>query len=295
MLTEMINHERALARPLSQQRLCSLLQLSRAEYYRHAGAAPADEPDIELRLAIQQIAAAMPAYGYRRLTAQLARQGRVVNHKRVLKLMRKDGLLCVPKRAFVNTTQSQHSFTVYPNLVPSLTVDGPNQLWVADITYIHLPRELCYLAVVLDAFSRRVIGWQLDTHLGVTLTVAALQMALAQRELTRPLVHHSDRGSQYAAAVYCKLLKEQGIRISMSRTGNPYDNAQAERFIKTLKYEEVYLNDYENLAQARYYIGHFLDDVYNHQRLHSKLGYLPPAEFERSFATVNRPQAVVST
>jgi len=237
----------------------------------------------------------MPAYGYRRITAQLARNGIVANHKRVLKLMRKDGLLCLGKAAFVNTTQSQHSFTIYPNLVPSLSVNCPNQLWVADITYIHLRREVFYLAVLLDAFSRRVLGWHMDSNLGAQLTVAALTMALAQRIITPNLVHHSDRGTQYASDVYINLLKEQGIRISMSRTGNPYDNAKAERFIKTLKYEEIYLNEYDDLAEARFRIGQFLDDVYNHKRLHSKLGYLPPAEFEQSFSQSTRPQPVVST
>lgn len=294
-MTQLINQELATQPTVSVSRLCSALALCRAEYYRHSNCAPPAEPDLELRQEIQAIAAEMPAYGYRRITAQLARNGVVANHKRVLRLMRKDGLLCVTKPAFVNTTQSQHSFTIYPNLVPALSIDGPNQLWVADITYIHLRRDLFYLAVILDAFSRRVIGWQMDSTLGAQLAVAALQKALAQRTITPNLVHHSDRGVQYAANVYTKLLKEQGIRISMSRSGNPYDNAQAERFIKTLKYEEIYLNEYEHLAEASFRIGEFLDEVYNHKRLHSKLGYVPPAEFEQSFSQSTRPQLTVST
>jgi len=294
-MTQLINQELATPPTVSVSRLCSALALCRAEYYRHLNQATQAGQDLELRQEIQAIAADMPAYGYRRITAQLARNGVVANHKRVLQLMRKDGLLCVRQPAFVNTTQSQHSFTVYPNLVPTLSIDGPDQLWVADITYIHLRREVFYLAVILDAFSRRVIGWQIDSTLGAQLTVAALQKAMAQRTITPNLVHHSDRGTQYAANVYTNLLKEQGIRISMSRSGNPYDNAQAERFIKTLKYEEIYLNEYDNLAEARFRIGDFLEEVYNHKRLHSKLGYVPPAEFEQSFSLLTRPQPVVST
>jgi len=294
-MTQMINQELATQPALSVSRLCSAVALCRAEYYRHSNCTTETEPDLELRQEIQAIAADMPAYGYRRITAQLARNGVVANHKRVLQLMRKDGLLCVRKPAFVNTTQSQHSFTIYPNLVPTLSIDGPDQLWVADITYIHLRRDVFYLAVILDAFSRRVIGWQMDSTLGAQLTVAALQKALAQRTITPNLVHHSDRGTQYAANVYANLLKEQGIRISMSRSGNPYDNARAERFIKTLKYEEIYLNEYENFAEASFRIGDFLEEVYNHKRLHSKLGYVPPAEFEQSFSQSTVPQPVVST
>lgn len=294
-MTEMINQELAVPFAISVSSMCSALGLARAEYYRHCQRQPVTEQDLELRRAIQEIAGEMPAYGYRRITAQLTRNGFMANHKRVLKLMRKDGLLCVRKAAFVHTTQSQHSFTIYPNLVPSLTVEGPDQLWVADITYIHLRREVFYLAVLLDSFSRRVIGWHMDSNLGAQLAVAALRMALAQRTIRPNLVHHSDRGIQYASDAYVNLLKEHGIGISMSRTGNPYDNAKAERFIKTLKYEEIYLNDYENLAEASFRIGEFLDQIYNHRRLHSKLGYVPPAEFEESFSKSTRPQPVVST
>jgi len=293
-MTEMINQELAMPPALSASRLCSTLGLSRSEYYRQSNCPPVTEADVHLRQAIQEIAAEMPAYGYRRITAQLIRNGFVANHKRVLKLMRKDGLLCVRKAAFVNTTQSKHSLIIYPNLVPSLSIDGPDQLWVADITYIHVRREVFYLAVLLDAFSRRVIGWNMDSNLAAQLAVAALRMALAQRTITSNLVHHSDRGIQYASDAYTNLLKEHNIRISMSRTGNPYDNAKAERFFKTLKYEEIYLNDYENLAEASFRIGEFLDHVYNHRRLHSKLGYVPPAEFEESFLQSTRPQPVVS-
>jgi transposase InsO family protein len=294
-MTQLINQELSSSSALPISRLCTALGLSRAEYYRHSTNTIEAEQDVVLRQAIQTIAADMPAYGYRRITAQLARMGIVANHKRVLKLMRKDGLLCLHKGAFVNTTQSQHSFATYPNLVPALSIDRPDQLWVADITYIHVRRDVFYLAVLLDAFSRRVIGWHMDSNLAAQLAVTALRMALAQRTVTPNLVHHSDRGTQYASDAYSNLLKEQGIRISMSRTGNPYDNAKAERFIKTLKYEEIYLNDYDNLAEARFRIGDFLDDVYNHKRLHSKLGYLPPAEFELSFSLSTRPQPVVST
>ena len=291
----MINQELVQSPVLSVKRLCSALGLARAEYYRQAKGRAVGDPDLELRQAIQQVATEMPTYGYRRITAQLAREGIVANHKRVLKLMRQDGLLCLPKAAFVNTTQSHHSFTIYPNLVPSLNLTAPDQLWVADITYIHLRREVFYLAVLLDAFSRRVLGWHLDSNLGAQLPVTALKMALAQRPIGPDLVHHSDRGTQYASDDYVKLLKDHGIRISMSRTGNPYDNARAERFFKTLKYEEIYLNEYDNLMEARCRISEFLDDVYNHKRLHSKLGYVPPAEFERSFPLSTRPQPVVST
>jgi putative transposase len=221
-MTEMINQELMPAPVLAVKRLCSLLGLSRAEYYRHAkGRVVGSDQDMELREAIQQVASEMPTYGYRRITAQLARMGIVANHKRVLKLMREDGLLCWPKAAFVNTTQSHHSFTIYPNLVPSLTISAPDQLWVADITYIHLRREVCYLAVLLDAFSRRVLGWHLDSNLGAQLAVTALKMALAQRTIAPDLVHHSDRGTQYASDDYVKLLKAHGIRISMSRSGTP--------------------------------------------------------------------------
>jgi transposase InsO family protein len=214
------------------------------------------------------------------MTAELHREGLVVNHKRVLRIMREDNLLCLRKRRFIKTTDSEHGLPIYPNLAKDLQVTGMDQLWVSDITYIRLQREFVYLAVVLDAFTRKVIGWDLSRRIDTELTLAALQMALDNRTVKPGLVHHSDRGVQYAATEYTNLLKEKGIAISMSRKGNPYDNAQAESFMKTLKYEEVYLSDYENLEQARESIAHFLNQVYNRERLHSRLGYVPPEEFE---------------
>jgi putative transposase len=261
--------------------LLETLALSRATHYRHrASPLPAD-PDMELRDHIQRLALEWPQYGYRRITAELHRQGITANHKRVLHLMREDNLLCLRKRRFIQTTDSRHSLTIYPNLVPDLTLSSINQLWVADITYIRLAHEFIYLAVILDAYSRRCIGWALEPYLEATLAVQALRMALATRKVEPGLVHHSDRGVQYASLVYTDILKEQGIRISMSRCGNPYDNAQAERFMRTLKYEEVYLFEYETVAEARARISHFLEAVYNQKRLHSAIGYLPPAEYEQ--------------
>jgi transposase InsO family protein len=259
---------------------CRVLEWLRATYYR-VGSAAAAEADIELRSLIQQIALEWPAYGYRRITAELHRRGRSVNRKHVLRLMREDNLLILRKRRLVHTTNSDHRLPVYPNLVPELVVTNCDQLWVSDITYIRLLREFIYLAVILDAFSRRVIGWALGRTLATELALSALRMALATRAATAGLVHHSDRGVQYASLDYTALLKERGVRISMSRRGNAYDNAQAESFMKTLKYEEVYLREYETLDEARACISHFLEAVYNRKRLHSALGYLPPVEFEQ--------------
>lgn len=267
--------------PLPVVSLCGTLELSRATHYRHLATPPPADPDMELRDQIQRVALEWPQYGYRRITAELHRQGVEVNHKRVLRLMGEDNLLCLRKRHFRTTTDSRHSLMIYPNLVPELQLTSINQLWVADITYIRLAREFVYLAVILDAYSRRCIGWALEPYLEAQLAVEALRMALATRKVERGLVHDSDRGVQYASSVYTDLLKEHGIRISMSRSGNPYDNAQAERFMRTLKYEEVYLFEYEAMAEARARISHFLEEVYNQKRLHSAIGYLPPAEYEQ--------------
>ena len=197
-------------------------------------------------------------------------------------MMREDNLLCVRRRAFVVTTDSRHHLPVYPNLAREMNPLAINQLWVADITYIRLRTEFVYLAVVLDAFSRRVIGWALGRRLEAELAVTALRMALIARQPGLGLVHHSDRGVQYASQDYTDLLKQHKVAISMSRKSNPYDNAACESFMKTLKYEEVYRNEYRDFAEAHASIGEFLERVYNRQRLHSALGYLPPAEFENS-------------
>jgi putative transposase len=195
-------------------------------------------------------------------------------------MMREDNLLCLRRRKFILTTDSRHGFPIYPNLAGKMTLTNVNQLWVADITYIRLESEFVYLAVVLDAFSRRVIGWALDRTLEAQLAVAALQMALLRRSVNANLVHHSDRGIQYAASEYTSLLAQHGIQISMSRKGNPYDNARTESFMKTLKYEEVYRQEYRDLPEALRSLRRFIEKVYNEKRLHSALGYLPPSEFE---------------
>jgi len=264
--------------------LCALLGVARATLYRQQQAAPeADHAPMELRDAMQRIALQWPTYGYRRITAELARQGCAVNHKRVLRLMRQDNLLCLRSgRGFVVTTDSRHNLPTYPNLARSLELSDINQLWIADITYIRLAREFIYLAVILDAYSRRVIGWSLARSIDTELTLAALRMAFSARQPAVGLVHHSDRGVQYACGEYVQALREREVTISMSRKGNPYDNARCERFMRTLKYEEVYLADYDTLAEARASIKHFLEEVYNTKRLHSALGYKPPAEFEQS-------------
>jgi putative transposase len=261
--------------------MCRALSLSRATLYRSGSAIDSVEYDTDMHGAMQQIAVDMPCYGYRRITKELHRQGYKVNHKRVLHLMRQDNLLCLRKRKFVVTTDSGHDRRIYPNLARDLAVSSINQLWVADITYIRLHREFVYLAVILDAYSRRCIGWNLGRRLNDILVIDALKMTLGSRPITSGLVHHSDRGVQYASAEYTRLLTEHHITISMSRKGNPYDNAYAESFMKTLKYEEVYLSEYESLADAKESIEHFLKEVYNIKRLHSSIGYMPPVEFEQ--------------
>jgi putative transposase len=263
-------------------RMCDLTHVSRAGLYRFDAEADDGDDDLDLRDDIQKIALEFPYYGRPRITAELKRRGWGVNHKRVGRIMREDNLLCLRRRKFVVTTDSNHSFRVFPNLAKHMELTGIDQLWRADITYIRLETEFVYLAVVIDGYSRRVIGWALERHLEDDLAMAALQMALKRRAPSEGLTHHSDRGVQYASNDYTALLKENGIRISMSRRGNPYDNAACESFMKTLKYEEIYRQEYRDLAEARSNIGQFIEKTYNGKRLHSALDYVPPAEFERS-------------
>jgi putative transposase len=262
--------------------LCQMTGLNRAGYYRWRRPRPTLPVEMELRDELQKVALAFPAYGYRRITVELRRRGFGVNHKRVLRLMHEDNLLCLRQKSFLVTTDSAHALAVYPNLARSITPTAVNQLWVADITYIRLRTTFVYLAVILDAFSRRVIGWSLSQSLDVGLTITALRNALKQRQPAPGLVHHSDRGVQYSSPEYTNLLKQHAAQISMSRKGNPYDNAACESFMKTLKYEEVYRSEYSDLAEARHQIGEFLDLIYNQRRLHSALGYVPPVEFEQN-------------
>ena len=260
--------------------LCQMTGLSRAGYYRWRAPRQATPVEMDVRDQMQKVALEWPAYGYRRITLELQRRGLEVNHKRVLRMMREDNLLCVRRRAFIVTTDSRHHLPIYPNLARESKSTAINQVWVADITYIRLRTEFVYLAVVLDAFSRRVIGWALGRSLEAELALTALGMALKERQPAPGLVHHSDRGVQYASHDYREMLKQHQVRISMSRKGNPYDNAACESFMKTLKYEEVYRNEYRDFQDARTSIGEFLERVYNQKRLHSALGYVPPAEFE---------------
>lgn len=270
---------------LSIERMCQLAQVNRAGFYRRFQEQEPQQEEMELRSQIQHIFLEhRRRYGYRRITQTLRRQGLLVNHKRVQRLMRADNLLGLQPKAFVTTTTSQHQHEVYLNLASRMKLRGVNQLWVADITYIRLQGEFVYLAVILDAFSRKVVGWELARTLTCDLTKTALQRAIAARQPARGLVHHSDRGVQYAAQEYSKLLQQHHIIPSMSRPANPYDNASCESFMKTLKREEIYAGEYRDLEHLRQHLEEFIDDYYNRVRLHSALAYLSPEEFELASA-----------
>ena len=281
---------------LSIERMCELARVSRASFYRSLKERQPAEEETEVRSAIQQIALEhRRRYGYRRICVELRRRGMQVNHKRVLRMMRRDNLLALRRRRFVVTTDSNHRFEVYLNLARRMKLTGIDQLWVADITYIRLKAEFVYLAVILDAFSRKVVGWALDRTLASRLTVAALERAIAQRRPRPGLVHHSDRGLQYARGDYVAILEKYGIVPSMSRPANPYDNASCESFMKTLKREEIYANKYDTLEHLRANIEEFIEQYYNRQRLHSALGYRSPEEFERQTAEGNRADSSGAT
>jgi putative transposase len=267
---------------LSIERMCQLVPVSRRSFYRSLKEQQPGDEELEVRSAIQQIALEhRRRYGYRRITAELHRRGMQINHKRVVRIMREDNLLGLQPQRFKVTTNSNHKFEVYLNLAARMKLSGINQLWVADITYIRLKAEFVYLAVILDGFSRKVVGWALDRTLAVRLTIGALEQAIERRQPAPGLVHHSDRGFQYAHAEYIAILEKHHMVPSMSRPANPYDNASCESFMKTLKREEIYANKYDDLENLRANIEEFIEQYYNRLRLHSALGYRSPEEFEQ--------------
>ena len=269
---------------LSTRRLCTLLGLSRSWWYARAHPAEPDAEAVALRDAIERIVLAFPGYGYRRVTHELRRQGGTVNHKRVLRVMREESLLCHLKRRFVVTTDSRHRLGSYPNPLRGQHPSAPNHAWVADLPSIRLPTTFCYLAAILAAWSRRIVGWALSRTIDTDLCLAALERAISDRAPAPGLIHHSDHGVQYAATRYVARLEAIGAEVSMAAIGNVYENALAESFFATLEREEVSLHDYQTYAEAEANLGRFIDDVYNHKRLHSSLGYRPPSEFEALYA-----------
>jgi putative transposase len=276
----------------SVRQVCTLLDVNRSWFYA-AAQAPAADADTALRAAIEAIVLEFAGYGYRRVTKALQRDDWIVNHKHVLRIMREESLLCQLKRQWVHTTDARHGLERFPNLIKTRAVTALNEVWVADITYVRLPRAFAYLAAILDAFSRKVIGWAFSRWIDTRLTLQALDRALASRTVCPGLIHHSDQGVQYAATAYVERLRANGIAISMAGTGNPYENAQAESFFKTLKSEEVYLKEYATFADAEANLARFIEDVYNAKRLHSSLQYRPPNEFEAILLHAARmPEAI---
>ena len=263
---------------------CKAFQISKSSYYDWKNKEKQTDLDKYLRKEIRGIALEFPFYGYRRVSHELKRRELIANHKKVLRIMREDNLICRRKKAFRPvTTDSNHNYNIYPNLIKNINVTGLNRVWVSDITYIRLPEGFIYLSSIMDMFSRKCIGWSLGRYIDSLLTLEALEMAISKRKQIgfSNLIHHSDRGVQYASDDYVELLEKNGIKISMSASGNPYDNAFAESFNKTLKVEEVYINEYETFEDALKNIKHFIDIVYNKKRLHSSIGYVQPEEFER--------------
>ena len=275
--------------------MCGLASVSRASYYRELAEKEPEREEMETRAAIQEIALThRRRYGYRRVAAELRRRGFAVNHKRVARLMREDNLLAIGRRKYVLTTDSRHTLKVYVNLAARMELTAINQLWIADITYIRLENEFVYLAVVIDRYSRRVVGWSLERSMAVRLTLTALQQAIESRKPPPGLVHHSDRGVQYASREYVEALKSHDITPSMSRAANPYDNAACESFMKTLKYEEIHCRHYRTMEELSANMKEFIDQYYNRERLHSALGYRSPAEFEAEQDKLHPPPEVVA-
>lgn len=289
-----VSTERVQGGSLSVERMCQVAMVSRAGYYRSLAEQQPVEEEMQVRSAMQRIVVEhRRRYGYRRVWCELRKLGMVVNHKRVLRLMAEDNLLALTRKQFVMTTDSNHQLEVALNLARRMKLTAVNQLWVADITYIQVWREFVFLAVVLDAYSRKVVGWELSRSMGDGLAIRALSQAIEERQPAAGLVHHSDRGSQYASRVYVGLLEKHEMVASMSRPGNPYDNARCERFMQTLKREEIYASAYRDLEHLQENLAEFIERYYNRKRLHSALGYRSPEEFET--AQSQEPNLKVAT
>lgn len=273
--------------------MCQLAHVSRAGYYRNLIEAAPDEEEMSVRAAVQEIVLAhRRRYGIRRVTVTLRRQGMTVNHKRVERIMREDNLLAIRRRKYILTTDSQHELPIYVNLAVRMTVTAINQLWVTDITYIRLRTEFVYLAVVIDRYSRKSIGWCLDRTLAARIAVTALEQAIRERRPPPGVVIHNDQGIQFASTEFQQVLKKHGMLPSMSRPANPYDNAVCESFMKTLKQEEIYCSDYQDIEDLRRHLREFIDLYYNRVRLHSALGYRTPEEFEQAAVSTYLPSGV---